>query len=61
MSTCLQSFARVPWCTVPFAKPASRIKKKSSLERAHVYSLVSVMSVVHLRFYRLAMSYKHET
>ena len=46
---------------VPFAKPASGIKKKSSLERAHVYSLVSVMSVVHLRFYRLAMSYKHET
>ena len=63
MSTCLQSFASVPWSTArsSFRKTCFADKKSSSLERAHVYSFISVMSVVLLRFYRLAMSYKHET
>ena len=63
VSTCLQSFARVPWCTArsSFRKTCFADKKNSSLERAHVYNFNSVMSVVHLLFYRLVMSYKHET
>ena len=62
VSTCLQSFARVSWCTAvsPFRKTCFADKKKT-LERARVCSFNALMSVVHLRFYRLAVSYKNET